>query len=361
MKERLKENEELDKDEEYENLNIAKEKKKLSNNVRIFKIIILSAIEIVIITIIILLCFNLWKGKDNYDNYLKEKNPNSETKIIDEKINYSFKAVYNIISTNESINLIDPLYLGNIKKLTIDNVNIKPCSNYTFSSIGNFTITMLLDTSNITSFYRMFYLIKNMISISFSPQFNTENITDMSYMFLYDSQLTSIDITNFKTSNVIDMSFMFSYCDSLTSINLSNFNTQKVVNMSYMFSGSGFKSLDLSKFDSKNLTNMYSMFTYCYSLEDINLSNFNSEKVVDMSYLFSYCNSLTSINLSGLNTKSVKRIGYMFNHCISLTSIDLSYFNTTKVEEMNSLFEDCISLKSVDLSNFNTENVVTMG
>ena len=88
MKEKLKDNEAVDKDEEYENLNIAKEKKKISNNVKIFKIIILSVIEIVIAILIIILCFNLWKGKDNYNNHLKENNPNSETKIADEKINY---------------------------------------------------------------------------------------------------------------------------------------------------------------------------------------------------------------------------------------------------------------------------------
>ena len=36
------------------------------------------------------------------------------------------------------------------------------------------------------------------------------------------------------------MSYMFSRCNSLTNIDLSNFNTQNVTNMSYMFYGFNF-------------------------------------------------------------------------------------------------------------------------
>ena len=42
-------------------------------------------------------------------------------------------------------------------------------------------------------------------------------------------------LSNFNTQNVTNMSYMFYYCNSLAKINISNFNTQNVTNMSHMF------------------------------------------------------------------------------------------------------------------------------
>ena len=41
----------------------------------------------------------------------------------------------------------------------------------------------------------------------------------------------------FNTNNVTNMSYMFSKCSSLNELNLSNFNTNNVSNMNYMFDG----------------------------------------------------------------------------------------------------------------------------
>ena len=54
----------------------------------------------------------------------------------------------------------------------------------------------------------------------------------MDHIFYFCSNLT--DIPNFDTSNVTDISFMFSYCSNLT--NIPSFNTSKVTNMSGTFS-----------------------------------------------------------------------------------------------------------------------------
>ena len=48
--------------------------------------------------------------------------------------------------------------------------------------------------------------------------FNTNNVTDMSYMFCGCSSLINIDLSNFNTQNVIDMNFMLSDCNSLMNI-----------------------------------------------------------------------------------------------------------------------------------------------
>ena len=67
----------------------------------------------------------------------------------------------------------------------------------------------------------MFNYCKVLTSLDVS-NFDTSNVTDMSWMFYDCIALTSIDVSNFDTSNVTDMSSMFSYCRSLTTIYVSN-------------------------------------------------------------------------------------------------------------------------------------------
>ena len=58
---------------------------------------------------------------------------------------------------------------------------------------------------------------------------------------------------------------MFDGCSSLKELNLNNFNTNNVTNMSYMFDGcSSLKELNLNNFNNNNLTNMRYMFSGCY-------------------------------------------------------------------------------------------------
>jgi len=72
---------------------------------------------------------------------------------------------------------------------------------------------------------------------------------------------------------------MFYGCSSLKKIDLLNFNTQNATDMSYMFSKcSSLSSLDLSNFKTLNSSNMCKMLSGCSSLVNVNLYNFNPEK-----------------------------------------------------------------------------------
>ena len=211
---------------------------------------------------------------------------------------------------------------------------------------------------------RMFGLrmVPNITSIDFGENFNTANVTDMSYMFSGCYNLTSLNLSNFNTANVRDMDGMFWGCTSLTGLDLSNFNTENVIYMGFMFDSCiSLTSLNLSSFNTSNVTNMYMMFYKCSSLTSLNLSNFNTSNVNDMQYMFSKCSSLTSLNLSSFNTSNVNKMQHMFSRCSSLTSLNLSSFNTANVITMSSMFFSCSSLTGLDLSNFNTENVIYMG
>ena len=180
---------------------------------------------------------------------------------------------------------------------------------------------------------------------------NTENVTDMSSMFLGCSSLRSLDLTNFNTGNVTDMSNMFLGCQNLTSLDVSNFNTSKVTDMSRMFQNChDLTSLDVSNFNTSKVTDMCCMFVDCHKLTSLNVSKFNTTEVTDMSDMFEDCYALTSLDLTNFDTGKVKDMLFMFYGCSALTTIYASNkFVTDKVTDNGSkMFYGCKNLKGYD-------------
>ena len=229
-----------------------------------------------------------------------------------------------------------------------------------FSKLTEIENINLLDTSNVTNMWYMFYACSRLISLDVS-KFDTSKVTDMGYMFYSCSSLTSLDVSNFDTSKVTNMGYMFYSCSSLTSLDVSNFNTSKVTSMYDMFySCSSLTSLDVSKFDTSNVGSMDSMFYKCRRLTTLDVSNFDTSNVMGMYSMFSNCSNLTSLDVSNFDTSQVTSMRDMFEGCSSLTSLDVSNFDTSQVTMMNFMFSNCSRLTSLDLSNFDTSNVTWM-
>ncbi len=126
----------------------------------------------------------------------------------------------------------------------------------------------MADCNTITSTRHWFSRV-NMSNIEGLKYLNTENVTDMSYMFYNCSSLTSIDLSRFDTHNVKNMDYLFGY-SKLSSIDVSSFNTENVESMEGLFfMCSQLTSLDLRNFNTEKVTNMYRMFYQCTSLQTI--------------------------------------------------------------------------------------------
>jgi surface protein len=145
-------------------------------------------------------------------------------------------------------------------------------------------------------------------AISGLSNLNTENVTDMSYMF-WGAILSSLDVSSFNTSKVTNMSYMFYNCQNLTDLDVSSFNTSKVTNMSYMFG-------------------------YCYILPSLDLSGFNTAKVTNMEAMFINCFKATTIYAgSGWTTNAVTSSSYMFTNCTSLVGGKGTTYNSSYVDK----------------------------
>ena len=155
---------------------------------------------------------------------------------------------------------------------------------------------------------------------------DTSNVTDMSHMFEWCIDLTSLELSNFDTSNVTKMSDMFYECKTLTSLDLSNFDTSKITYMSDMFYGcNALTGLDISS----KVTDMYRMFRGCCSLKSLDISNFDTSKVRDMYQMFYGDSELTTIYVSKKwNTLKVSKSDEMFKNCYALVGGTSTTYNS---------------------------------
>ena len=170
-----------------------------------------------------------------------------------------------------------------------------------FTAIKSVVFDKSFKTYAPTSLYGFFRGLTKLETIKDLKYLNTEQVTNMSYMFSDCSALTSLDLSNFNTAKVRDMSYMFYRCSALSSLDLSNFNTAIVSDMSVMFGS-------------------------CSTLSSLDLSNFNTEQVRDMSYMFSRCSALTTIYASDKFVTSKVQSGIsMFNDCKNLKGTRLNY------------------------------------
>ena len=259
-------------------------------------------------------------------------------------------------------------FFSSLRKLEtitgLEYLNTENVTNMSYMFDGCWALTTLnvtnFNTANVTNMSNMFSSCEALTTLDVK-NFNTAKVTNMSGMFYNCEALTTLDVTNFNTENVTDMSNMFCYCEALTSLDVTKFNTTNVTDMSFMFNNCiNLSSLDITKFNTAKVTNMSEMFNNCYKLSSLDVTNFNTVKVTNMSKMFSGCKALISLDVTKFNTANVTDMSFMFRNCLKLPSLDVTMFNTAKVTTMNYMFDNCQTLTSLDLTNFNTENVTHM-
>ena len=229
----------------------------------------------------------------------------------------------------------------------LNKKSASPAWNAKNSSIEKVVFHSSFANVRPTTFYDWFSNCQNLTQIEGMGNLNTENVTDMSYMFNNCKKLSSLDFSKFNTENVTNMRRMFHNCSKLSSLDFSKFNTENVTDMSYMFDNCReLSSLDLSKFNTENVTDMSYMFSCCWGLSSLDLSKFNTENVTNMTNMFYNCSALSTLDLSNFNTAKVGNMSCMFSDCFTLTTIYGSdEFVTEEVYNSQNMFLRCKNLK----------------
>ena len=208
--------------------------------------------------------------------------------------------------------------------INITSNGIYDVTNYASANVnvagsgGESTLKKLLDNTKSCRYIFSNYTgtsVTDLISYS-----DTENVTNMDYMFRYCSATT---IPQLNTSKVTNMSYMFSNCSALTTI--PQLNTSIATDIDYMFG-------------------------YCNKLTTI--PQLNTSSATDMNGMFYQCYNLTTI--PQLDTSKAAIIRNMFYSCRSLTTIDITYYKISSTSNSSSWCRDCYSLKTIIIRSFST-------
>ena len=292
------------------------------------------------------------------------------------------------VFNTSNITDMSSLFENNSKLSTINNLANLDTTNVTNMSrmfAGDYYLPIQNIISNLrankvenTSY--MFYGTNASTSAVFPTSFNTENLTDMSYMFL-NFYTSNLDISNFKLGNVTSMEgtfsataknntigsitwpsgqinmphlttmrALFTFNASLNKIVLPILKTPALTDTSYMFYGIGKidKIDNINSLDTANVTTMEGMFAYNDSglMKGENVKfEFNTGKVKNMSQMFknSYINYL---DLSSFDTRSLVTAASMFDYTW-LKVLDLTNWDTRNLEDVTSMFYDSTWLVTI--------------
>ena len=153
--------------------------------------------------------------------------------------------------------------------------------------LGTQVLYFITEASHIYANEDSRYLFANLNHItqisSFDPNFITDNVTNMSYMFANNNYLSGLwGIETFNTNHVTTMDHMF-------------YNNTKV------------SGLDLSHFSSASLVanGMESMFEGCVRLQELDLSSFYTSQITSMSNLFKGCGKMSTLQINNFDMSNV--------------------------------------------------------
>ena len=268
--------------------------------------------------------------KETKKNYINKNENISKIKIIID---------YNVTTLDElfkDCNIIQEINFIRFNRKNVTNMSymFHCCENLSKIFFNGFK------TPNVISMNNMFYKCISLKEIDLNL-FETKNVTDMSYMFYDCKTIQKLNLTNFNTNKITNMSCMFGGCLLLKELKFpKEFKTDNVIDMSGMFmENNSIKKLDLSNFNTNKVTHMNWMFYMCGGLEELNIINFNTNNVIDMYAMFSGCKNLSTLNInpSLFNTKKAKDVFNMFENCPGIL------INKIKSENKNIKYESYIS------------------
>ena len=214
-----------------------------------------------------------------------------------------------------------------------------------------------------TTTYDWFFNMKNLQSITGMEYLNTSEVTNMAYMFMLCTSLTSLDMSHFNTSKVTDMNSMFCKCSSLTSLDLSSFNTSKVTKMGWMFSNcSNLRTIYVgSGWSTAAVTSSNDMFRDCTNLVGGQGTTYNESNPWDKTYAhidggtsnpgyFTDKNASLRGDVNGDGTVNISDVTALIDYLLSgnpsgvnLTAADCNQDSSVNISDVTALIDYLLS------------------
>ena len=220
-----------------------------------------------------------------------------------------------------------------------------------------------------SSFEDAYYGAEN-LEITAADTPNLSNVSSMSWAFVYTDFSTASEMNNWNTENITDMSFMF-YDASSFNQDIGDWDVSNVMHMSGMFWDASSFNQDIGGWDVSNVADMIAMF-YAASSFNQDIGGWDVSNVADMSFMF-YAASSFNQDIGGWDVSNVTDMREMFFEAFSfnqdiggwnLNNLGLNIEDYSAEGMFNSSGIDCENYSATLLgwaNNPNTASDVTLG
>ena len=285
--------------------------------------------------------------------------PKLENIVLDKGASVDTTGVTSFYRVFYQDSAIKSLDLSKIQGLSLDSA--KNLSRVFEGDKSLESVTLSKNVDQVKDFSGLFADCSSLTTINGIDSWKGSSATDVSNMFNGDTKLEKLDLTNFNPSPATNFSYMFAGCTALTSVgDLSQWTGSNATYVSNMFNGDkGLTSLDLTKFNPSGATSFLGMFSGCSKLTSVgDLSKWTGSNATSVSNMFNGDKALTSLDLSNFNPNKVQYFSSMFQDCSGLTTITgMNLWDVSSAIFMDKMFAGCTALTSVgDLSKWTGSN-----
>jgi surface protein len=227
--------------------------------------------------------------------------------------NFDTSKIMNMSNMFGGCGSLHTLHLDNCSNYTINKIITSP--NFQTGAIEGVTRTIYCKEENATGLTPPTNWVFSYITEE-EPEVPVDPPVGDIPLYVPGEFQENTEITEVRTmvdESHDDLDSMFCGCTNLVSVNTEDWDTSNVTGMTYMFQGcTSLTQLDLSNFDTSNLSSMSFMFEGCTSLTTLDLSNWDTTSVFmpnfDMNGMFDGCNSLHTLRLDNCSNDTISNL-----------------------------------------------------
>ena len=235
-----------------------------------------------------------------------------------------------------------------------NSTNVSDSQSHTYSTAGNYTVTVLGDGLKSISLYDP-NDIPNALQLKSIDQWGDTRWTTMNRAFDGATNMVYRATDAPDLSDVDYTGYMF-YGTSSFNGNLSSWDVSSVTHMEYMFASTSSFNGDLSSWDVSSVTDMSGMFFFA-SVFNHPLNDWDVSSVTEMDDMFYQATDFNQ-PLNDWDVSSVTDIGGMFSRATNFNQ-PLNDWNVSSVTDMNDMFAGATSFNQ-PLNSWNVSKVSRM-
>ena len=235
-----------------------------------------------------------------------------------------------------------------------NSTNVSDFQSHTYSTAGNYTVTVLGDGLKSISLYDP-NDIPNALQLKSIDQWGDTRWTTMNRAFDGATNMVYRATDAPDLSDVDYTGYMF-YGTSSFNGNLSSWDVSSVTHMEYMFASTSSFNGDLSSWDVSSVTDMSGMFFFA-SVFNHPLNDWDVSSVTEMDDMFYQATDFNQ-PLNDWDVSSVTDIGGMFSRATNFNQ-PLNDWNVSSVTDMNDMFAGATSFNQ-PLNSWNVSKVSRM-